>query len=61
VRIEVGADGRPLSVRVIESAGCAELDRAAVEAVKTALFRPALRWGKPVAAPVELPFHFRLE
>jgi protein TonB len=60
VRVRVEADGRPGKVELVESAGCPELDRAALEAVRRARFRPARRRGSPVPWTIEQPFRFRL-
>jgi protein TonB len=60
VRVEVGADGTPLKVEIVRSAGCPELDQAALDAARRARFRPARRWGRPVAAALEQPFRFVL-
>ncbi len=60
VRIEVGADGRPGRVELIQSAGCVEMDRSALEALRRSRFRPAESFGKPVASVVEQRIRFRL-
>jgi protein TonB len=58
LRIDVGLDGRPVNIRVVQPIGLG-LDEAAVEAVKRWRFRPALIGDKPVVAPalVEVGFH----
>lgn len=52
--IHVSAAGRAVGVDIAESSGVLSLDRAAVEAVRTWRFLPALKDGKPV--PFDLPF-----
>ncbi len=59
LELTLGADGRLLSVSVMESAGHG-FDEAALEAVRRARFRPAVRNGRPEACRVLLPVHFRL-
>jgi TonB family protein len=58
LRIEVGLDGRPTNIRVVQPIGMG-LDENAIEAVKRWRFRPALIGDKPVVAPalVEVGFH----
>jgi protein TonB len=47
-------------VQVQRSAGRADLDRAAVEAIQTWLFEPARRGKEAVAVWVTLPVRFEL-
>jgi periplasmic protein TonB len=58
LRIEVGLDGRPVNIQVVQTLGMG-LDEAAIEAVKHWRFRPALIGDRPVVAPalVEVAFH----
>jgi TonB family protein len=58
LRIDVGIDGRPINIRVIEALGMG-LDEAAIDAVKRWRFQPALSGSQPVIAPavVEVGFH----
>jgi TonB family protein len=60
LRFEVLATGRVGRVLVEESAGSGDLDRAAVEAVKSWRFEPARRGDQPVAVWVTLPVRFEL-
>jgi protein TonB len=60
VRVVIGEDGKPLRVEIVRSAGCRELDEAALDAARTARFRPARRWGRPVVSAIEQPFRFVL-
>lgn len=52
--------GQVLSVRVLESSGCDQLDLAALEAVRSAHFRAARLGGREVASTVILPVRFQL-
>jgi periplasmic protein TonB len=60
VRVEVSADGRPMSVSVEQGSGYAPLDEAAVTAVERWHFVPATRDGSPVPAVANVPVRFRL-
>lgn len=57
VAVTVDIDGHVSKVDVLESGG-ADLDEAAVVAVRQWTFSPALRAGKPVASRIRVPFHF---
>ena len=57
----IGADGRPGEVKTVRSSTFRRLDAAAVDAVRRARFRPAVRMGVPVASRMRLTFRFRLE
>lgn len=58
---EVRADGTCGEVRVLESSGHDVLDEAAVRAVRQWRFRPATRWGRPIASRQRLRVTFRLK
>jgi protein TonB len=60
LRFEVLTSGRVGTVQVQRSTGRPDLDRAAVEAIKTWLFEPARREKEPVAVWVILPVRFEL-
>lgn len=60
LEIEVGADGACTAVRVLSSCGFAELDAAAVRAVRSARFMPARSGSAPVASTARLALDFRL-
>jgi len=60
VRVEVREDCRPGRVELIQSAGCAELDRSALDALRRARFRPAQSFGRPVASFLEQRVRFQL-
>ncbi|MEO9185495.1 MAG: energy transducer TonB, partial [Kofleriaceae bacterium] len=57
VAVTVDVDGHVSKVDVLASGG-ADLDEAAVVAVRQWTFVPALRAGKPVASRIRVPFHF---
>jgi protein TonB len=61
LRFEVLTDGHVASVTVTRSAGHPDLDRAAVDAVKTWRFEPARRGEEKVAVWVTLPVRFQLQ
>jgi len=60
LRFEVLASGKVGTVQVQKSAGRADMDRAAVEAVRSWLFDPARRGKEAVAVWVTLPVRFEL-
>ena len=60
LRVEVAADGQPVSVAVATSSGVASLDSAALSAVQRWRFVPATRGGQPVPAVAEVPVRFQL-
>jgi protein TonB len=61
LRLYVDAQGRLVadSTRIAESSGYPALDSAAVQGAASLRFSPALRRGRPVAAPFLQPVHFR--
>jgi TonB family protein len=61
LRLFVDAQGTlvPDSTRVAESSGYPALDSAALTGARELRFSPALRNGRPVAAPFLQPVHFR--
>lgn len=61
LRFEVLTSGKVGPVQVQRSAGRPDLDRAAVEAIKTWLFEPARRGKEAVAVWVILPVRFELD
>lgn len=60
VRVEVSADGRPLSTSIAKSSGYGVLDRAALRAVKSWRFQPRTISGITSAGTVEVPVNFAL-
>lgn len=61
LRFQVLTDGHVASVTVSRSAGHADLDRAAVDAVRAWRFEPARRGEEKVAVWVTLPVRFQLQ
>lgn len=61
LRLFVDAQGTLIadSTRVAESSGYPALDSAALTGARELRFSPALRNGRPVAAPFLQPVHFR--
>jgi protein TonB len=60
LRFEVLTSGKVGTVQVQRSTGRPDLDRAAMEAIKTWLFEPARRGKEAVAVWVILPVRFEL-
>ena len=58
VRVLVGTDGQPQRVEIARSSSHRALDRAALDAVRSWRFQPAMRNGQPVAQTVQVPFDF---
>jgi protein TonB len=60
IRVEVSAEGRPLSTGIAKSSGFGVLDQAALRAVKSWRFQPRTVAGIPSAGSVEVPVNFSL-
>jgi protein TonB len=60
LKVHVLADGRVGEIIVERSAGHADLDQAAADAVRQWHFEPARRDSEPVATWVLLPVQFQL-
>jgi len=60
IRVDVGTDGVPIDVTVVEGSGTRELDRAALEAVRRWRFRPGVADGRPVPGSVVVPVEFSM-
>jgi protein TonB len=60
VRVEVSAEGRPLSTAIAISSGFGVLDQAALRAVKSWRFQPRTIAGIPAPGTVEVPVNFSL-
>ena len=56
----VDASGAVTSADVLATSGHASLDQAALEAVRRAVFAPALQEGKPVPCRIVVPIRFQL-
>jgi TonB family protein len=59
VSLVVDTDGMPTEIHVVRGAGYG-LDEKAMEAVSQYRFKPAMKDGKPVAAPISVQVSFRL-
>ena len=57
---KIDATGKVLSIRVLSSSGCDELDRSALDAVRVTRFQPARVAGTTSASVVILPVKFEL-
>lgn len=60
LEVQVGADGRAISVSVKRSSGFPALDSAAVQAVQRWTFEPARMAGIPIASRADVPVNFSL-
>ena len=58
VRVEVDSNGRILSATTRISSGHPDLDKAALQAVRTATYRPKTVNGKPVRTAFTVPITF---
>jgi len=56
----VGADGVPQDIQVEKSSGSRLLDQAAIAAVKTWVFNPGQKGGKPAPGYALVPIDFNL-
>lgn len=54
----IDADGRPVRVQIERSSGHATLDRAAIDTVRTWLFRPVIEAGVAKSAQALVPVNF---
>jgi periplasmic protein TonB len=61
VAFTVRADGATANVRLAKSSGVDRLDKAALEAIRTAAFHPALKLGIAVDSTGIHTFRFRLK
>jgi len=59
--VTISATGAPADIKIVKSSGFAELDAAAVAAVRKWSFEPARRDGVPIEATVNLPVNFKLK
>ena len=60
VRVEVSAEGRPISTTIAQSSGFGVLDQSALRAVKSWRFQPRTIAGIPSAGSIEVPVNFSL-
>ena len=60
VRVVISSVGQPISIDLQQTSGFDALDRAAIDAVRRAQFRPYAENGVPLDALVDIPFDFVL-
>ena len=60
VEFMVGADGKPVTVKIAQSTDVKELDRLALEAARQWRFKPATRDGEPIESRVRLHIEFQV-
>lgn len=60
LRVTIGADGVPYGIALARSSGSRSLDRAAMGAVRSWRFQPAMRNGQAVPASVQIPVSYNL-
>lgn len=60
LRVTIGPDGVPYGIALAKSSRSRALDRAAMSAVRTWRFKPAMRNGQPVSATVQIPVSYNL-
>jgi len=63
VHLQVALDalGNVEDVRVASSSGSRQLDRAAMESVRSWHFRPARHAGEAVSSMIDVPVNFRID
>jgi protein TonB len=61
LRIELTSEGTVGAIEVAAGSGHAILDAAAVQAVRSWRFQPAMRFGRPIPYTVRLPVRFSLD
>jgi protein TonB len=59
--VDIGVDGRPGKISVTDTSGFSRLDRAAADALKRAVFKPARQNAVFIKSTKQLAFTFRLE
>lgn len=59
VRAQIGPDGVPTSIDIVDGSGSRVLDRAAMDAVRNWRFRPAMADGQPTAGSIQVPITFK--
>jgi len=60
IRAHISAQGQVLLIAVEQSSGHAQLDAAALRAVRLWIFRPAQKNGRAIAASIVLPIRFKI-
>ncbi|MFQ5686326.1 MAG: TonB family protein [Candidatus Scalindua sp.] len=61
LEITILSKGKCGNIKIIRSAGCESLDKAAIKALKKADFIPARRLGAPFTTTKKIVFNFKLE
>ena len=61
LEVEVGVDGKPTAVKVVESTPAGVFDAATVAAAWQWQFNPSMENSKPVAGKVRVPVWFDLD
>ena len=61
IELEISARGKVLKAEVANSSSYPRLDRAALEAVKAAIFGPAIEYGRPVESVTKVAYRFELK
>jgi TonB family protein len=61
LRVNVSASGAPTAIAVAAGSNHPVLDEAALAAVRSRRFDPAMQAGIPLAAFADVPFQFRIE
>lgn len=59
--VSIDAQGNIIEVRVARSSGSSALDHAAMDAVRSWHYKPAMRGGQPAPGTVDVPVDFRLD
>ena len=59
--VDVAADGSVSAVKIERSAGNAQLDKAALDAVAQWKFKPMVENGKPMPSQVRVPIDFEMD
>jgi protein TonB len=60
VRVVVDRNGKVIEAIILGSDVTAEMEKAALKAARSCLFKPGMQRGKPVPVKVMIPFEFRL-
>ncbi len=61
VQVQISVKGRVVNAKVIKSLGHSGCDEAAIKAIKTVKWKPALQRDKPVEVWVAIPVIFKLK
>ncbi len=61
VQVQISVKGRVVNAKVIKSLGHSGCDEAAIKAIKTVKWKPALQRDKPVKVWVAIPVIFKLK